>query len=200
MTVITPAQAYTLARGAGFNPATAAIMAAIAGGESGYRTDAVGDVGLQDATWGPSVGLWQIRSLKAQSGTGQPRDATRLTDPTFNARSAFSVYNGQGLSAWSVYTNKSYLNFMGGAQAGAAAGGAALPAGSATQAGLGPFSGWNPLNWPGQLWSSVLTGAMAGLGPFLITWGFVAGGAALVIVGATVTAWPTASKLTGGPA
>jgi len=215
MTVITPAQAFALARGAGFDPASAAIMTAIAGPESGYRTDAMGDIGLQDGTWGPSVGLWQIRSLKAQNGTGGPRDVSRLTDPTFNAASAKSIYDGQGLHAWSTFTSGAYLSFLPGARTAAATGGSPLAAGASTtaqNAGLGPLSGWNPFAWPGQLAGSVASGvtgaaATAGgaaasavwaqIGPFLITWGIVAAGAGLVVIGAAVTAWPTTSKAIG---
>jgi len=158
MTVLTPAQAYTLARQGGFDPVTAVIMVAIGGAESGLRTDAKGDVGLEDATWGPSVGPLQIRSLKADTGTGRPRDATRLTDPTFNAASAFSIYHGQGLSAWSTYSSGAYRNFLGGAQAAARTGGAALPPGGVTASNAAATSAqsidfnsnWNPLNWPGN--------------------------------------------------
>lgn len=113
---LTPAAVYKLARAAGFDPATAVIMTAIAGGESGWNPDAVGDVGLQDATWGPSVGLWQIRSIKAQNGSGGVRDASRLKDPAFNARSAYAIYQSQGLRAWSVYTNGAYRRFLDQAQ------------------------------------------------------------------------------------
>jgi hypothetical protein len=110
VSTLTIAQVYALARAAGLDPARALIATAIAQAESGLRTDAIGDVGLQDATWGPSVGLWQIRSVKAQSGKGTPRDATRLTDPTFNATAMMSI-SGQGTNwhPWSTYTNGAYL-------------------------------------------------------------------------------------------
>lgn len=85
------------------------IAVAIAGGESGWRPSAMGDTTITDATWGPSVGLWQIRSLKAQSGTGAARDATKLTDPLFNARSMIEVSGGgQNWRPWSVYTSGAY--------------------------------------------------------------------------------------------
>ena len=76
---------------------------AIASLESGFDTEAVGDVGLQTATWGPSIGLWQIRSLKAESGKGTDRDATRLKDPVFNANSMAHISkNGSDFSAWTT--------------------------------------------------------------------------------------------------
>lgn len=109
MTTLTTAQVYSLARSVGLDPAKAVIATAIAMAESGLRTDARGDVGIQTSTWGPSVGLWQIRSLKAQSGTGGPRDATRLTDPTFNAQSMMSISgNGGSWKPWTTYTSGAY--------------------------------------------------------------------------------------------
>lgn len=70
----------------------AAIAIALA--ESSGNPNATGDVGLQNATWGPSLGLWQIRSIKAESGKGSLRDATRLKDPTYNAKSMFAISGG----------------------------------------------------------------------------------------------------------
>ncbi len=67
---------------------------AIAMAESGGNPNATGDVSLQNATWGPSLGLWQIRSLKAKSGSGDVRDATKLKDPAFNAKAMASISNG----------------------------------------------------------------------------------------------------------
>jgi len=109
MPTLTPAQVYELARGAGLGPSEAVVATAIAAAESGLRTDARGDEGIQTDKWGPSIGLWQIRSLKADSGTGRTRDATRLTDPAFNAR-AMAEISGTGTSwrPWSVYTSGAY--------------------------------------------------------------------------------------------
>lgn len=135
MSTLTPGQVYTLARDAGFDPATATLMTAIAAGESGLRTDAEGDKGLTDSTWGPSIGLWQIRSIKAQTGTGGPRDASRLKDPAFNAASARSIYKGQGLGAWSVYTSGAYRSHLGAATAGSSSPGPRLPANAVPAAG-----------------------------------------------------------------
>lgn len=110
---LSPSAVYQLARSAGFPASQAAIMVAIAGGESGWNPNAVGDVGLADDTWGPSIGLWQIRSLRSQTGTGRERDASRLKDPAFNARAARIVYQQQGFRAWSVYTSGRYLSYLG---------------------------------------------------------------------------------------
>lgn len=114
MTTLTAAQVHKLAKDAGLNPTQATIATAIAKGESGWRTDAVGDVSLQDSKWGPSIGLWQIRSLKAESGTGGTRDATRLTDPAFNARSMVAISGaGKNWRPWTVYTSGAYEKYLG---------------------------------------------------------------------------------------
>src|SRR5689334_2109080 len=110
---LAPSSVYQLARAAGFTPAQAVTMTAIAGAESGWNPNAVGDTGLADATWGPSIGLWQVRSLNAQAGTGGPRDATRLKDPAFNAYAARQVYTEQGFGAWSTFTNGRFRNYLG---------------------------------------------------------------------------------------
>jgi hypothetical protein len=108
--VLTPSQIYTLAiQEGGLSPQAAVLATAIALAESGGNSDAVGDVGLENATWGPSVGLWQIRSLKAQTGTGGPRDVTQLKDPRFNARAMRAISTGgTNWRPWSTYTSGSY--------------------------------------------------------------------------------------------
>lgn len=65
---------------------------------------AQGDQTLRKGDWGNSVGLWQVRSLNSQHGTGQVRDASRLCDPAFNAQSMLSIRNEQGWNAWTVYS------------------------------------------------------------------------------------------------
>lgn len=179
---LSPAQVFTLARSAGFDPATAALMVAIAGAESGWNPEAVGDLSLQDANWGPSVGLWQVRSVKAQTGTGQARDASRLKDPAFNARSAYSIYKSQGLGAWSAYTNGSYKGYL--SQAASATGGA-----SVENAGFGlpdipkvPNAG------------DIVQGIWKAIQPLMLTVMFAGAGIALVIIGSTVTTWPSTKK------
>ena len=106
-------EVYALARGAGLTPHAATVATAIAAAESGNNPAAVGDVALEDATWGPSVGLWQIRSLKAERGTGKARDVTRLKRPAFNARSMASISGkGKNFSPWSTYTSGAYKKHL----------------------------------------------------------------------------------------
>jgi hypothetical protein len=109
----TPAQVYALARAAGLNAAQSVTATAIAMAESGLNADAVGDEGLVDSKWGPSVGLWQIRSVKAETGKGTSRDVTRLRDPAFNARSMVEI-SGRGANwrPWSVYLHGTYAKFL----------------------------------------------------------------------------------------
>jgi len=173
MTTLTVSQVYALARGAGLDPTHAVIATAIAMSESGLRTDAVGDVGLEDATWGPSVGLWQIRSVKAQNGTGQARDASRLTDPTFNAASMATISGiGANFKPWSTYTSGAYLKNIP-----SVSGGTGVSTGTATPpaAGTATPASWNPLSgitsgWSGQAQTLgyKLAAVAAGIGLLLL--------------------------------
>lgn len=113
MPILTALQIAEYAKGAGLSGEPLAYSVAIALGESGGNSDAIGDTTIQTSIWGPSIGLWQIRSLKADYGTGKVRDASRLKDPAFNAKSMFSISNG-GLNwgPWTVYKNGSYLRYL----------------------------------------------------------------------------------------
>jgi hypothetical protein len=113
VSTLSPGQIYALARNAGLGTSAAVTATAVALAESGGNPDAQGDVSLEDGTWGPSVGLWQIRSLKAEYGKGTPRDASRLTDPQFNAQSMAAI-SGQGANfgAWTTYTNGAFKSHV----------------------------------------------------------------------------------------
>lgn len=119
---LTASQIYADARAAGFNPAQATIMTAIALAESAGSDTATGDVSLENNTWGPSYGLWQVRTLKAQTGTGAVRDINWLAGSDVNqATAAFSIsHQGNDFSPWTTYTRGTYLQFMGQARAAAA--------------------------------------------------------------------------------
>lgn len=98
---------------AGFRGDALRTAVAVALGESGGNPAAIGDQGLQDSVWGPSVGLWQIRSLKSERGTGSFRDADALRDAGFNARAAWQISSqGTNFRPWSVYTNGSYIQLL----------------------------------------------------------------------------------------
>ncbi len=110
---MTPVEVYALATAAGLDHDSAVIATAIAWAESDLRPDAVGDIDLQDNTWGPSVGLFQIRSLHAHTGTGKDRDAERLGEPAFNARSMASISKGgTDWTPWSVWKNGAYRTHL----------------------------------------------------------------------------------------
>jgi hypothetical protein len=113
MTTLTPEQVAAYAKQAGFIGQSGVIAIAVAMGESGLNPSAMGDTALTNATWGPSIGLWQIRSLKAEKGKGTSRDATRLTDPAFNARAAYEISSGgKNWRPWTVYNTGGYLRHM----------------------------------------------------------------------------------------
>lgn len=101
------------ARAAGFSGEALVTALAVAQAESGWNASAVGDTGLVDAKWGPSIGLWQIRSLNAEQGTGKTRDQLALFDPTFNARSAYAISSGgTNWRPWSVFTSGAYKKHL----------------------------------------------------------------------------------------
>lgn len=105
MTVLTPEQIYVTARAAGFTWSAAQTMTAITLAESGGDPTQVGDLKLTTAYWGPSIGLTQVRSVKSQLGTGKSRDASRLTDPLFNMKAAYTIsLAGTNFTPWTAYT------------------------------------------------------------------------------------------------
>lgn len=169
MATLSFAQTYAYARQAGFDPATAVTITAIAMGESGLKSDNVGDVALQDATWGPSVGLLQIRTVKSETGRGTDRDITKLSDPLQNLIAAYHISNkGKDFTPWTIYNNQDYKQYLG--QAAVAAGGAA---GTVTNTGVVVNA---------SLATDLLTGNVdfKGIGLRLLA---IAAGGALVIAG-----------------
>jgi hypothetical protein len=110
-----------LAYQAGFRGRSIETAVAVALAESAGDPTARGDTGLQNGTWGPSVGLWQIRSLNDERGTGGTRDEKANLDPRTNARHAYTI-SGKGTNwqPWAAYTNGSYRQFLGRAHEAAA--------------------------------------------------------------------------------
>ena len=87
--------------------------------ESGGRAGAIGDVGLQTAKWGPSIGLFQIRSLKHWNnydgkGSKDPwRDGHRLPQTGFNAEAAIhKSTNGTNWNGWATFTSGKFTKFL----------------------------------------------------------------------------------------
>jgi hypothetical protein len=111
---LTASQIYTLLLDGGFSEPDARIMTAIAQAESARDVSAVGDVALQTDKWGPSVGLFQIRTLRSETGTGGDRDITALTDnPVAQVRAAFNISSGgDNFRPWSTFTSGSYEKFL----------------------------------------------------------------------------------------
>lgn len=114
---------------AGFSDSALDIILGIAYAESDglactnrygvYSTysDAVGDLTLIDATWGPSIGLTQVRSLRDPS-SGNAADtwrvASKLQDPFYNAQAAWAISNhGTNFTPWSTFNHGTYLAYSG---------------------------------------------------------------------------------------
>lgn len=152
----------------GGSKALAPLMAAIALAESGGRTDA-----LNPTAPDYSVGLWQINYYGAlREGRtrlfGSPEEL--IADPARQVKAARSILHGQGLGAWSTYTNGAYRQYLGGASTSAlppnlstapavgAGGGSSVQAAGLQQAGYDAvvdLTPWgiplNPFKLPGYL-------------------------------------------------
>lgn len=107
-------EALRLARAAGFRGSALQTMVAIAMGESGLDSGAKGDTTIQTREWGPSVGLWQVRTLKGETDKGTNRDINKLlSDVGFQAKAAWDISGGgQNYQPWSVYTSGKYRQYM----------------------------------------------------------------------------------------
>jgi hypothetical protein len=113
---MTMEQLVGLAKGAGFDDNEAVIMAAIAMAESSGNSKAHNKKPPDN-----SYGLWQI-NMYNKLGPARLREYglssyDQLFDPVTNAKAAYSIRRGQGLTAWSVYTSGSYKRFLSQAQA-----------------------------------------------------------------------------------
>jgi len=111
----------------GFRGKSLQTAFAVALAESGGRTKALGDTGITNKTYGPSMGIFQIRSLKDPKkfgASGQWRDGKRLFDPSFNVKSAWNISNeGKNWKAWSAYKNGSFSQYLDDAESAAKAAG-----------------------------------------------------------------------------
>jgi Lysozyme like domain/Bacterial TSP3 repeat len=111
---LSASQIYTLLLQGGFSPDQAHTMTAIAQAESARDPGAIGDVRLENHTWGPSVGLFQIRTLKSETGTGSDRDIEHLMGhPEAQVEAALHISNhGRNYRPWSTFTSGSYRQFL----------------------------------------------------------------------------------------
>ncbi len=106
-------EAARVAYQAGFRGSSLVLAVAIAGAESGYNSQATGDVNIQSIQWGPSVGLWQIRTLKPEYLHLEPiRNVGKLYNPLENAKAAFTISRGgTDWKPWGAYTNAAYKKY-----------------------------------------------------------------------------------------
>lgn len=125
-TLYTQTEVQVLAATAGFpttgTPSPARCMAAICmveaqvivNGRNYADSTRIGDQALVNATWFWSYNLPQIRSLRADQGTGRYRDQDRLSDVAFAMQSAHTIWlnAGQKFTDWSTWNSgaaKAYL-------------------------------------------------------------------------------------------
>lgn len=138
--VLSPAQIAKLARQAGFTGNALVTAVAVGMAESRGKVKAIGDTRLQNTTWGPSVGIWQVRSLNKDRGRGSERDQLANMNPVNNARSAYKISGGgKNFKPWSVYTKGLYRDYLDEAQAAVSqmATGGAMALGASLGAGIG---------------------------------------------------------------
>lgn len=112
MTQLSASQIASVVKEAGWPLAEIPLAVAIVLAESGGHTDSRGDVSLMSRTWGPSIGLFQIRSVNSEKGKGTTRDEIANLDPHINARHALEIRRSQGLGAWSVFNTGAYKQHM----------------------------------------------------------------------------------------
>lgn len=119
--LLTQDEVRQIALSVGFTKDNARVASAIAMCESPFTQnnvahsdfDAVGDQALANATWGYSYGGFQIRSLRADKGTGRLRDENLLTDPDRNVYVARQIKLAAGsFNPWSTYTSGMYKAYL----------------------------------------------------------------------------------------
>jgi Lysozyme like domain len=115
-------QMASLALSEGCPASQAPIAGAIGAAESGGNSGAQGDVSLMDATWDWSEGLWQIRGLRSERGTGGLRDSLANADPAKDAKAMMAISSGcTDWTPWSTYNSGAYLAYLPSMQAAVAA-------------------------------------------------------------------------------
>lgn len=108
--------ARSLLTAAGFTGADLEVALGVAYAESEGFTDAVGDTTLINDKWGPSIGLFQIRSLRHPEQYPPPdnkRYADKLRDAQYNAAVAYAIVKKYGWKQWSTFNSGSYQKCAG---------------------------------------------------------------------------------------
>lgn len=102
---------------AGFAGELLDVALGVSWAESEGYSDAVGDITLISEKWGPSIGLFQIRSLRhPEQFAGIPdelRVAEELRDPHYNAAAALALVTWRSWDLWTVYRTGAYLPHVG---------------------------------------------------------------------------------------
>jgi hypothetical protein len=207
-------QVYNLLRQAGFSPAAAAEMTGIAISESGLNPTIEGDQALQNSTYGTSVGLFQVRTVRAETGKGTDRDKSALlASPARQAQAAYEIsHGGKDFRPWSTWLHGSaqaqlpaVLRALGVSSLNALGGGLVpagpLPAGSSAAGGPNAVDAsltgvlTAPLGWVGNLLG--VTGISGSVAKVALFGALVITGGALVVVGAAKTVAPTVEAVQG---
>jgi hypothetical protein len=124
---------------AGYRGEALAIAIAVTKPESGTGApagkwadaEALGDLTIQDATWGPSVGAWQVRTLKAAAAGTDRHRGTLFGNLARQAKAAYAISGGntttgsgppnRGWNHWSVYKSGAHRPYLDAARKAAAA-------------------------------------------------------------------------------
>lgn len=109
--------ARTVFRLVGFRGEGLDIALGVAWAESLGFEDAVGDTTLVDAKWGPSTGLFQVRSLREPlefAAVDRWRYSWTLRHRCGNAEAALAISRGgTDWTPWSTFNSGAYLEFKG---------------------------------------------------------------------------------------
>lgn len=89
----------------------ARVMYGVCKAESKGKVDAVGDTTLtyvqNGVTYGMSCGMLQVRVLPGRNITCED-----MHNPENNVAKAFEIWKAQSYTAWSMYTNGKYLDYI----------------------------------------------------------------------------------------
>jgi len=112
MPVLSHDDVYNIAIQQGATPDEAQFLAAVAGPESGYNTQAHNP---NASTGDNSYGLLQINML-GKMGEGRAKEwglssYDDLYDPATNIRAGLSILRSQGKKAWTTYTSGAYKSY-----------------------------------------------------------------------------------------